>query len=143
MESLPRNILADSGPLFALLHAGDADHPRAVEFARSFTGRLITTWPVLTEVSYLLVQSDRRGIAVLLGMVLDGHLSVADLDSADVRYMRTLTAKYDTMDLADASLVAIGERLGVLDIITIDRRDFSHYRTRARRVFTNHFPGPR
>lgn len=54
--------------------------------------------------------------------------------------MRTLRAKYDTMDLADASLVAIGERLGVLGVITIDRRDFSRYRTRTRRAFTNHFP---
>src|SRR5205807_8663414 len=47
VELPPRNILADTGPLFALIHAGDADHARAVEFARSFTGRLITTWPVL------------------------------------------------------------------------------------------------
>jgi uncharacterized protein len=140
MESLPRSILADTGPIFALIHAGDADHERAVQFARRFTGRLITTWPVLTEVSYLLAQSDRRSLAVLFGMILDGHLSVADLDSDDVQYMRSLTAKYDTMDLADASLVAIGERLAVLDVIALDRRDFSRYRTRSRRAFTNHFP---
>jgi len=140
VESLPRSILADTGPLFALIHAGDADHARAVEFARCFTGRLITTWPVLTEVAYLLVKSNRRGIGVLLSMVLDGHLSVADLDSDDVEYMRKLTAKYESMDLADASLVAIGERLGILDVIALDRRDFSRYRTRSRRAFTNHFP---
>jgi len=54
--------------------------------------------------------------------------------------MRALIAKYDTMDLADASLVAIGERLNILDVIALDRPDFSHYRTRSRRVFTNHFP---
>jgi len=41
VELPPRNILADTGPLFALIHAGDADHARAVQFARSFTGRLI------------------------------------------------------------------------------------------------------
>jgi len=73
-------------------------------------------------------------------MVQDGHLSVADLDSADVQYIRALMAKYDTMDLADASLVAIGERLNILDVITLDRRDFSRYRTRSRRAFTNRFP---
>ncbi len=140
VESLPRNILADTGPIFALIHAGDADHGRAVQFARGFAGRLITTWPVLTEVSYLLDQSDRRGVAVLFDMILDGHLSVAEIDSADVRYMRALREKYKTMDLADASLVAIGERLGVLDVITIDRRDFLRYRTRASRAFVNHFP---
>ena len=140
MESLPRNILADTGPLFALVHARDADHERAVQFAGSFSGRLITTWPVLAEVSYLLEQSDRRGIGILLGMVLDGHLLTADLDARDVEYMRRLTAKYDTMDLADASLVAVGERLGILDVITLDRRDFTRYRTRTRHAFTNHFP---
>ena len=143
MDSLPRNILADTGPLFALIHARDADHERAVKFAGSFTGRLITTWPVLTEVSYLLEESDRRGVGVLLGMVLDGHLLAADLDARDLEYMRRLTAKYEGMDLADASLVALGERLGVLDVITLDRHDFSRYRTRSRRPFTNHFPEQR
>lgn len=74
-------------------------------------------------------------------MILDGHLLVADLDTRDVAYMRRLMAKYDDMDLADASLVAIGERLGFLDVITLDRHDFSRYRTRGRQAFTNHFPG--
>jgi predicted nucleic acid-binding protein len=83
---------------------------------------------------------DRRGVEKLLGMVLDGQLLVADLDSRDVEYMRRLTAKYDGMDLADASLVTVGERLGFLDVITLDRHDFSRYRTRTRRAFTNHFP---
>lgn len=140
MESLPRNILADTGPLFSLLHVDDGDHERAVEFSRAFTGLLITTWPVIAEVCYLLAQSNRRGIGVLLGMIEDQHLAVADLDPQDVRHLRTLIAKYETMDLADASLVAVGERLGILDIISLDRRDFSRYRTRSRQAFTNHFP---
>jgi predicted nucleic acid-binding protein len=143
VESSPRNVLGDSGPLFSLLHAGDADHQRAVEFSRAFTGLLITTWPVVTEVCYLLEKSNRRGVAGLRGMVLDGHLAVADLDPRDIQYVRTLMAKYDTMDLADASLVAVGERLNVLDVTTLDRRDFSRYRTRARQAFMNRFPSRR
>ena len=140
MESLPRNILADTGPLFALIHAGDRDHARALQFAKAYTGLLITTWPVLTEVAYLLENSSHHGVQTLLGMVLDGHLLVADLEARDVEYMRSLTAKYRGMDLADASLVAVGERLGFLDVITLDRGDFFRYRTRNRRAFTNHFP---
>ena len=92
---------------------------------------------MLTEASYLLLQSDRRGLNVLLGMILDGHLSIVDLTAEDVTYMRSLMLKYDTMDLADASLVAVGERLDILDIVTIDRRDFSRYRTRTRKAFTS------
>ena len=137
---MPRNILADTGPLFALIHSGDPDHARAVQFAGTYAGLLTTTWPVVTEVAYLLDKYAGRGVERLLGMVLDGQLLVADLDARDVEYMRRLTAKYDGMDLADASLVAVGERLGVLDVITLDRRDFSRYRTRTRHAFTNHFP---
>ena len=140
MESLPRSILADTGPLFALLHARDVEHERAVQFSKAFNGLLITTWLVVAEVGYLLERSDRRGVDPLLGMVLDGHLVVADLAGHDVQNMRRFMSKYDTMDLADASLVVIGERLGVLDVITLDRRDFSRYRTRSRQAFTNHFP---
>lgn len=140
MESLPRNILADTGPLFALIHAGDPDHARAVQFAGTYAGLLTTTWPVVTEVAYLLDKYARRGVDRLLGMVLDGQLSVADLAPRDVEYMRRLTAKYDRMDPADASLVAVGERLGFLDVITLDRHDFSRYRTRNRKGFTNYFP---
>lgn len=124
MESLPQSVLADTGPLFSLLHKGDADHSRAYEFAASFRGLLLTTWPVVTEVCYLLSQSRRSGPAALLGMIEDRHVAVIDLTAADIPYMRQLLGKYDTMDLADASLVALGERLGVLDIITLDRRDF-------------------
>jgi uncharacterized protein len=140
VESSPRNILADAGPLFALIHAGEPDHARAVQFAGTYTGLLTTTWPIVTEVAYLLDKYARRGVDRLLGMVLDGELLVADLAPVDVEYMRRLTAKYDRMDLADASLVAVGERLGVLDVITLDRHDFSRYRTRSRRAFANHFP---
>ena len=32
------------------------------------------------------------------------------------------------MDLADASLIWVAQQTGVLDILTIDRRDFSVYR---------------
>lgn len=140
MESFPRSILADTGPLFALIHAGDADHARALQFAARYTGLLITTWPVVTEVAYLLEKSDRHGVDKLLDMILDDHLLVADIDSTDLAYMRRLVAKYEGMDLADASLVAVAERLGFLDVITLDRHDFSRYRTRNRGTFTNHFP---
>jgi len=110
VESLPRNILADTGPLFALIHAGDPDHERAVQFAGTFTGLLITTWPVVTEAAYLLDKYASRGVERLLSMVLDDQLLVADLDARDVEYMRRLTAKYDGMDLADASLVSVGDQ---------------------------------
>lgn len=73
-------------------------------------------------------------------MIEHEHLAVADLDPRDVGYVRALMAKYETMDLAGASLVAVGERLSILDVLSLDRRDFARYRTRGRQAFTNHFP---
>lgn len=39
------------------------------------------------------------------------------------------------MDLADATLVLLAEALSVREILTLDRRGFSTYRTRSRRSF--------
>jgi predicted nucleic acid-binding protein len=39
------------------------------------------------------------------------------------------------MDFADATLVLLAEALGVRDILTLDRRGFSTYRTRPRGGF--------
>ncbi len=48
-----------------------------------------------------------------------------------------LMAKYaDTpMDFADATLVLLAEELGVMDILTLDRRGFSTYRTGKGKAF--------
>jgi len=41
------------------------------------------------------------------------------------------------MDLADASLVLLAEHLGHGQILTTDQRDFSSYRWKGRKAFTN------
>ena len=137
MSSLPRSILADAGPIVAIIRADDTHHARAKAFGQSYTGELTTTWPVIAEAAHLL---GRRGRATLLEMIIDGFLAVEDLSASDIDRMRNLLRRYETMDLCDASIVAVGERLGILDVITIDRRDFAVYRTRAGRAFVNHFP---
>jgi predicted nucleic acid-binding protein len=52
MQSWPRNILVDAGPLVALFLADDRHHRDALEFARKNTANLLTTWPVLTEAAH-------------------------------------------------------------------------------------------
>ena len=39
------------------------------------------------------------------------------------------------MDFADATLVLLAEELGVTEILTLDRRGFSTYRTAKRKGF--------
>ena len=58
-------------------------------------------------------------------------------DRDHARVSLVLIEKYRDrpMDLADASLVVLAERLGVTEILTIDRADFDVYRLSANRRF--------
>jgi len=125
--------LCDAGPLVALFDPGDAAHARCRTALNAFDGRLLTTWPVLTEVAHFLSGFQQLR---LWDFVLTGGLLVADLLSNDVARLRTLTAKYADlpMDLADASLVIIAERLGIRMIFTLDAH-FHAYRLHGKRSF--------
>ena len=45
-----RKCLVDAGPLIALFDRDDQYHVSTVNFLKKFEGRLITSWPVITEV---------------------------------------------------------------------------------------------
>ena len=60
-----------------------------------------------------------------------------DLGGEGVEAMLVLLEKYRDrpMDLADASLVVLAERLAVSEILTVDRADFDVYRLAGGRRF--------
>jgi uncharacterized protein len=62
--------------------------------------------------------------------MIDGTLKLLPLNPDDVRRMRQLRKKHRDlpMRLADACLVAVGERERVVRVFTLDRREFSLYR---------------
>lgn len=105
-------------------------------------GRLLpfyTTMAVLTEVMYLLwtrvgwVAQEAAWRMVLRGDLLVEHPSPAEL----VRVSELMGKYHDRpMDFADASLVALAERLSLDRIFTVDRRDFSVYRLHGKKPFT-------
>lgn len=130
-----KRTLIDTGPLVALIDAGDADHEGCVAAAKQVRGDLVTTWPVITEAMYLLAHAP-AGQDALLGKVESRELIIAAVSADDIPGVRALMRKYrdQPMDFADASLVRIAEREGIAEAFTLDRRDFSIYRLpRARR----------
>lgn len=122
-------ILVDAGPLVALIHAGDQHHLPCRKVAKSLTGPLGTVWPALTEAMYLLGFSWKAQDA-LWEMLEVGFVEPLPIESQDSARMRELMRKYKDlpMDLADAALVAIAERMKLAQIFTVDRRDFELYR---------------
>jgi uncharacterized protein len=124
-----RAVLIDTGRLVALIDKSDEWHELCRDTLASLDEPLVTVWPVLTEASYFLDDSEAAQ-ATLLEWVEDGSIRFAHLDRDDVPRIRELMRKYRDlpMDLADASLVRIAERDRIDRIFTIDRRDFEIYR---------------
>ncbi len=132
-----RRVLIDSGPLIALFDRSDRYYERVLTFLRSFEGELVSSWPVLTEVSHMLdfnvqVQLDflewiHRGAIALPEITRDELGDLIDM-------MRTYTNV--PMDLADATLIYLAHREKIEEIISIDS-DFSIYRTLKKRFVRN------
>ncbi len=127
--------LIDTGPVVAYLDAGDPAHPEVAKRLDGFTGQLATTSAVITE-AMLLAAVSRDGPRFLAEFVSTSGLEVYVLcRPPELHEAVSLIEKYaDTpMDLADATLVLLAEGLNVHEILTLDRRGFSTYRTRQRR----------
>ncbi len=132
-----RSSLVDAGPLIALFDPSDRGHARIKKFLFKNKLLLITTWPVLTETSYLL-RYDARVQAALLEWVSRGAIQVRDLDVDACRSMAAKMTRYSNipMDLADASLIWVAEQEKILSIISFDS-DFLVYKTKDGKMLEN------
>jgi uncharacterized protein len=133
-------VIVDSGAWLALANPRDRYHARVREALAPLREPLVTTWPVLTEVTHLLLA--RLGSRALLSFVRsweDGAFRVFDLTIEHASRVSTLMKKYADlpMDLADASLVILAETLNDGRILSTDLRDFRSYRWKNRHPFHN------
>jgi len=131
-----RRVLVDTGPLVAILSKNDEHHERCVEALRSLPGPLFSCWPVITEAAWLLRKS-ARGVQELLRGIGSGFVEILPLGSLDANGLADLMKKYASLrpQLADAALVYLGHRNGIETVFTLDRRDFSVYRTSRKKPF--------
>ncbi len=134
-----KNTLIDAGPLIALFNNSDQFHTAAVTFVKNFQGRLLTTWPVVTETSHMLSFSTRSQIH-FLEWIYRGGLQIIELNQTHIARLIELSKKFDDvpMDLADASLIVASEKHGITEIASIDS-DFYIYRDIRNQYLTNVF----
>ncbi len=131
-----REVLIDAGPLVAIVSRKDAQHHRCVEALSNLPTPLLTCWPVLAEVCWLVrhhsdaVDGLFRGFAAQLWALAPvGPEALPWLESFLKRYRKV------GAQLADACLVYLAERDGIDTVFTLDHRDFTIYRySRNRRL---------
>lgn len=106
---------------------------------RTFEGRLITSWAVITEVLYMLdfnvnVQAD------FLRWIERDAIEIPALNKEQISRIIELLIKYSDvpMDFAVATLIVISEIGKIGEIITIDS-DFHVYRNIRKEMLTNLF----
>jgi predicted nucleic acid-binding protein len=123
-------VICDTGPLIAIIDATDPYHNGTRQMIVSLGAtQLITTVPCLTEAFYFLHRFGGWNAQSQLWLLLEsGGLQIDDQLVNDLPRISDLMQQYRDapMDFADASLVALAERLGVRQLMTIDRHFYSY-----------------
>lgn len=133
-------VIVDTGAWLALANPRDRFHRKVRETLATLREPLVSTLPVLTEVTHLLLA--RLGTDAVLRFVNSwsaGAFSVFDITAEHAPRIASLMKKYAElpMDLADASLVVLAETLDDGRIISTDLRDFRAYKWKSRHPFRN------
>jgi predicted nucleic acid-binding protein len=120
-------MLTDTGPLLAMLNVNDDWFGRCFPLSEDPKWDPVIPVTVLVELDYLI----RRDLPEAAWKdfftdVLDGKYRIEMLTERDHDRTLELCFKYEYLELqfADASMIAIAERLNITEIATIDRRDF-------------------
>lgn len=128
--------VVDTGPLYAAVDADDADHARCRAVLEDGRYRVIIPTLIVAEATYLI--GTRLGPAVEARFLKS--LSVMDVEAPipdDWIRIAELVEHYGDFPLggADASVVALAERLDAEVIVTLDERHFRAVRPRHRKAF--------
>jgi predicted nucleic acid-binding protein len=123
--------IIDAGPLYAAVDRSDRHHAAAISILAASQVQFIVPVLVIAEVSYLI--GTRLGPDAEAAFV-EGlqDLTVAAPIAADWPRIAELVRAYRSFPLgtADASIVALAERIDCHEIITFDRRHFRAVRPR-------------
>jgi predicted nucleic acid-binding protein len=131
-----KRILVDTGPLVAILSRQDEYHTACVDALREMPAPLLSCWPVITEAAWLLRRS-QRAVQQLLRSIDGRFLELLPLAGAEAEAIAALMKRYEDIhpQHTDVALVYLAGREKIETIFTLDRRDFSIYRSGRRSSF--------
>jgi uncharacterized protein len=124
-------VVADTGPLYALIDRDDVWHHRVRAWWSSNAQSIVVPDCVIPEVSYLLQR--RMGPAAELAFidaVARGEFMIESVRLPDIARAAELMRQYLDLPLGyvDAAVLAVAERLRAQEILTTDRRHFGTVR---------------
>jgi uncharacterized protein len=136
-------ILVDTGPVVAALNRRDPDHYRCRKVLDDHAGQMLITPYVVAEVCWMAASRlGARAEANVVDAVAVGEFRQVTIESEDLERIGELLRQYhglhsgDGLSIADASVVAVAERLRIEQVATLDVTDFSIVRPRHVTHFT-------
>ncbi len=120
-------ILLDTSGLLAAIDSSQNQHAEAAAALREAGGPLLLSPFVLAELDCLLATKvSAKAQRALLDEVARGAYQLEPFAAADVASATVVIRRYRDLAIgvADASIVVLAERHGVLDVLTLDRRHF-------------------
>jgi predicted nucleic acid-binding protein len=129
-------VLTDTGPLVAILSPDDQYHEICLRTVEDLRGPVLTCWPVIAEAAWLL-QKTPLAFERLLESISDGVVEILPVAGKEAAAVADIMKRYRSLraQFADAMLVYLANRENIETIFTLDRRDFSVYRTGRKRAF--------
>jgi uncharacterized protein len=120
-------LIIDTGVLLAAADDADPAHRACADLVETSVDPLVTSPFVIAETGYLIDrQLGPTAEAGFYRSIANGDILVESLTPRDYGRVAALVERYADFPLggADASLIAIAERLGITRIATLDRRHF-------------------
>jgi predicted nucleic acid-binding protein len=128
--------VVDAGPLYATADADDRDHEASRAVLSRGDLRLVIPALVVAEATYFVGRrlGPQAEAAFLRGLQT---LDIEGPAPEDFARIAELVETYADFPLGgtDASVIALGERLGAVIVVTLDRRHFAAIKPRHRDAF--------
>lgn len=127
----------DTGFLFAVLDEDDDFHDDCL-VAYEFEDNALLPVMILPEIAYLIKRELRTEVLIaFLRKIAEGKFNLAQTTEDDFERAAEILEQYDdnNIDLVDAVIVAMAERLKIKRILTVDRRHFSVFKPKHATAF--------
>ena len=120
-------LVADTSAIYALYDADDYYHESIAQVVKNYLKPLILPITLLVEIDYLLLEylGDKAELDFIESLN-KGSFILEPFLAGDLKRVIEILTQYKSLKLglADASVMAIAERVNAESILTLDQRDF-------------------